>query len=112
MLKMAGILNHGEHSEMHDEPHDEMGGVHAPIATGKIVLVNPQDDMMGEAYANDPDEKYVDTDTITDQGADLNRKKKQFKHSYKQGDNPEAIAETAKLEAKLSRLYDSLKVKK
>jgi hypothetical protein len=108
MLKMAGILNHGEHSEMHDEPHDEMGGVHAPIATGKIVLVHPQGDMMGEAYANDPDEKYVDSDTITDQGADLNRKKKQYKHSYRQGDNPEAI----KLEEKLSRLYNDLKVRK
>jgi len=85
-----------------------------PHVAGKVVLIHPQghDNMMGEAYANEPDETYADTESITDQGGDLNRKKKQYKHSYKQGDNPEAIAETARLEAKLSRLYDSLKVKK
>lgn len=100
MLKMAGVVGH---------EHDH-GGMEEPEAhaTGKIVLINPHADMMGEAYANNPDEKYVDTDTITDQGADLNRKKKQFKHSYRQGDNPEAI----KLESRLQSLYDSLKVKK
>ena len=98
MLKMAGVVGHDHGGMEQPEAH----------ATGKIVLINPHANMMGEAYANDPDEKYVDTDTITDQGADLNRKKKQFKHSYRQGDNPEAI----KLESRLQSLYDSLKVKK
>jgi hypothetical protein len=106
MLKMAGMLNGAmDGGDSHEqEPH----------VTGKVVLIHPQgnDGMMGEAYANEPDETYADTESITDQGDDLNRKKKQYKHSYKQGDNPEAIAETARLEAKLSRLYDSLKVKK
>jgi hypothetical protein len=103
MLKMAGMAGMGGHEGMHSSMEEPEAH-----AAGKIVLINPHADMMGEAYANNPDEKYFDTDVITDQGADLNRKKKQFKHSYRQGDNPEAI----KLESRLQSLYDSLKVKK
>jgi hypothetical protein len=67
---------------------------------------------VAEEFANEPDEQYLDTDTILDQGEDLNRKKKQFKHSYKQGDNPMAMPDSIKLESRLAALYNSLKVQK
>jgi hypothetical protein len=101
MLKMAGLLN------------GTMGGVDSheaePQVTGKVVLIRPQghDSMMGEAFANEPDEQYADTEVITDQGTDLNRKKKQDPATANKAANPASV----KLESKLQSLYDSLKVK-
>jgi hypothetical protein len=58
-----------------------------------------------EEFANEPDEQYVDTDTIVNQGGDLNRKKSQYAGLPRQGDNP-------MMETRLSRMYESIKIKK
>jgi hypothetical protein len=102
MLKMAGVV--GGH-----EPE-------APVAqeVPKIMAIGHAHghDMMGEAFANEPDQEYASTDEILDQGGDLNRKKKQYADKPKSGDNPIATKESLQLEARLARLYDSIKIKK
>jgi len=62
-----------------------------------------------EEFANEPDEQYVDTDTIVNQGGDLNRKKSQYSGKPRAGDNPMAD-DNIQMEARLARLYDSIKV--
>lgn len=105
MLKMAGLAGAG-HATAEPEQHGEE---HATI-----VVASPEEHSeeqeVEEEYANDPQEEYVDTDVIMAQGQDLNRPKKQYQHSYKQGDNPMAMQENT-LEGRLASLYNSIKVK-
>jgi hypothetical protein len=62
-----------------------------------------------EEFANEPDEQYVDTDTIVNQGNDLNRKKSQYSGKPRAGDNP-MTGDDIQMEARLARLYNSIKV--
>ena len=62
-----------------------------------------------EEYANEPDTKVASTDSILKQGNDLNKPKSQYKHSYRQGDNPMAMQEHTHIEARLARLLDQIK---
>ena len=62
-----------------------------------------------EEFANEPDEQYVDADTIVNQGGDLNRKKSQYSGKPRAGDNP-MTGDDIQMEAKLARLYNSIKV--
>jgi hypothetical protein len=101
MLKMAGMA--GGHSHEAEPDHH------------KVVLVRPaMQDMeqpMEEEYANDPNEQYIDNDALMNQGQDLNRKKKQYAGMPKLGDNPMATEDAVRLEDKLAKLYDSIKVR-
>ncbi|CAB4133069.1 hypothetical protein UFOVP257_42 [uncultured Caudovirales phage] len=67
-------------------------------------------DSMEEEYANEPEEEYQTVDSIIHQGNDLNREKRQFKHSYRNSDNPMAINEFS-LDEALEEMLESVKVK-
>ena len=60
-------------------------------------------------YSNTPDEEYQTVASITRQGNDLNREKKQFANMPKAGDNP--MATDYMLDEELSALLDSVLVK-
>ena len=60
-------------------------------------------------YANTPEEEYQTVASITRQGNDLNREKKQFANMPKAGDNP--MATDYMLDEELSALLDSIYVK-
>ena len=108
MLKMAGMRPHDDHDHMgmskpevimvsnnsHHDMHDEM----------------MHDEEMMEAdreteYANTPDEEYQTVASITRQGNDLNREKKQFANKPRLGDNP--MAEDI-LNAELDAMLESI----
>ena len=74
ILKMAGLAAHnevhggGEHMHMHQE--------------------QPQVIAVAEEWANKAEVDYEDVDAITDQGGDLNKKKKQDPHTANKAANP------------------------
>jgi hypothetical protein len=67
-----------------------------------VTVDEPSDDDL----ANEPNTKYGTIKTITTQGDDMNRQKRQFADKPKLGDNPMAT-----LEAKLAKEYESIKKK-
>jgi hypothetical protein len=73
-------------------------------------------DSVEEEYANTPDEEYGSLDAQLSQGNDLNKPKKMYKHNYKGGDNPMGSSDSLmgenviKLEDRLARMYDSIKI--
>ena len=102
MLKMAGLGG---------------GEAHAKLAIA--VPTNSGDEAVEEAeeqYANTPDEEYAGVDTITDQGEDMNRQKKQFADKPRTGDNPMATMEEVdpinSLGRDLMKEYQALKLAK
>lgn len=99
ILRMAGIG-----SEQTQEPNSDCYGTQD---MGKHIAMLRVSQPIEEDFANEPDEEYVPLDTILDQGTDLNRKKTQHSHSYKQGDNPMAM-EGQKM---FSKLYKVVKGK-
>ena len=60
------------------------------------------------AYANTPDEETCGMDAAIPAGDDLNRPKTMYKHSYRQGDNPMAMEDVAKMEGKLKKMFESM----
>ena len=78
-----------------------------------IVAISSDEEMMDEEreteYANTPEEEYQTVASITRQGNDLNREKKQFANMPKAGDNP--MATDQMLDEELSALLDSILVK-
>jgi hypothetical protein len=102
MLKMAGLA--GGHSHEAQEPEHH-----------KVVLIRPigqdMEQPVEEEYANEPNEQYVSNDAMMNQGQDLNRKKKQYAGMPKAGDNPMATEDAVRLEGKLAKLYNSIKVR-
>ena len=60
-----------------------------------------------EEYSNEPDEEYQTVNSIMRQGDDLNREKQQYKHSYRNSDNPMAM----ELDEELASLLDSILVR-
>jgi hypothetical protein len=86
-----------------------MGGSDRPA----MVMIDRGEKMMDEEreteYANTPEEEYQTVASITRQGNDLNREKKQFANMPKAGDNP--IATDYMLDEELSALLDSVLVK-
>lgn len=87
----------------------------------QLVIAKPQatEEEMAEAtdqYANTPEEEYEGVDAIVDQGADMNRQKRQFADKPKAGDNPmatpEGIDPVAELGRNLMQEYESLKLAK
>ena len=78
----------------------KMAGLGGSEAHTKLAIAVPTDGAgqeveMDEAtaqYANTPEEEYQGVDSITDQGEDLNRQKKQFPKA-ENGDNPMAVPE-------------------
>ena len=69
-----------------------------------------QAEPVAEEYANEPDEVYVDTDAIVKGGADLNRPKVQDPKTANKAANPLGEVDV-KLESRLQRMYDSIKVR-
>lgn len=68
--------------------------------------VDEEDDF---SYANSPDERISGMDAATPSGDDLNKKKDQFKHNYRGGDNPMAMREEVKkIEGKLAKMFESM----
>ena len=110
MLKMAGLGGGEAHAKLAiavpaGEVTDELGGQEMEEAT--------------EQYANTPDEEYAGVDTITNQGDDMNRQKKQFANMPRQGDNPMATQPMAEeidpigtLGRDLMKEYQALKLAK
>jgi hypothetical protein len=103
MLKMAGIGGPaGEGQPGHEE------------AEHHSVTVVPMDQEEGdmeeaqEPMANSPAPEYTDTNTINNQGGDLNKPKQMYKHNYKGGDNPMAMSEA---ESRLWQQYEGIKRK-
>ena len=78
-----------------------------------MLVVSDGEEMMDEEretqYANTPEEEYQTVASITRQGNDLNREKKQFANMPKAGDNP--MATDYMLDEELSALLDSVLVK-
>ena len=107
MLKMAGMV--GGHSHEAEPDHHKVVLIN-PMAHGDQHEMGPEEPM-DEEYANDPNEQYVSNDALMNQGQDLNRKKKQYAGMPKAGDNPMATEDAVRLEGKLAKLYDSIKVR-
>jgi hypothetical protein len=86
-----------------------MGGSDRPV----VAMIDRDEEMMDEEretqYANTPAEEYETVASITRQGNDLNREKKQFANMPKAGDNP--MATDYMLDEELSALLDSVLVK-
>ena len=107
MLKMAGMA--GGHSHTAEPDHHKVVLIN-PMAHGDQHEMGPEEPM-DEEYANDPNEQYVSNDALMNQGQDLNRKKKQYAGMPKAGDNPMATEDAVRLEGRLAKLYDSIKVR-
>lgn len=79
-----------------------------------IVAISSDDEMMEEEreteYANTPEEEYQTVASITRQGNDLNREKKQFAGKPRLGDNPMAEGQM-ELDRDLIELLDSVLIK-
>ena len=85
-----------------------MGGSDRP----SMVVVDSDDEMMDEdretEYSNTPEEEYQSVASITRQGNDLNREKRQYADKPRLGDNP--MAETT-LDEDISALLDSVLIR-
>ena len=104
MLKMAGMRPHDDHSVRMSEP--------------EVIVLGGNNEMMDEAkkdrttkYRNTPDEEYQSVASITRQGNDLNREKKQFAGKPRLGDNPMAEGQM-EFDRELVDLLDSVLIKK
>jgi hypothetical protein len=73
------------------------------------LLGNMGEGGLEEEYANEPEEEYQTIASITRQGNDLNREKKQYAGKPRLGDNP--MAEEM-LDEELSNLLDSILIKR
>lgn len=102
MLKMAGLGGGESHAKL---------AIAIPADSGEAPVEEAE-----EQYANTPEEEYAGVNTITDQGEDLNRQKKQFADKPRQGDNPMATMEEVdpigSLGRDLMKEYQALKLAK
>lgn len=105
MLKMAGMRPHDDHD-------------HEAMSEPAVVMIG-SDEMMEQEleearkkrttrYVNTPDEEYQTVASITRQGNDLNREKKQFAGKPRLGDNP--MAESA-LDVDLDAMLESILIR-
>jgi hypothetical protein len=104
MLKMAGMRPHDDHD-------------HSTMSEPEIIMIG-NDEMMEQEleeakrrttrYSNTPDEEYQSVKSITDQGADLNRQKRQYAGKPRLGDNP--MAESA-LDYDLNEILESILIR-
>lgn len=102
----------------------KMAGLGGSEAHAKLAIAVPADSGEGveeatEQYANTPEEEYAGVETITNQGDDMNRQKKQFADKPRQGDNPMATQPMAEeidpigtLGRDLMKEYQALKLAK
>jgi hypothetical protein len=78
-----------------------------------MMVIGNDEEMMDEEreieYSNTPEEEYQSVASITRQGNDLNREKRQYADKPKLGDNP--MAESFSLEEQFEALYNSVLVK-
>ena len=80
-----------------------------------IVAISSDDEMMEEErdteYSNTPEEEYQSVASITRQGNDLNREKRQYANKPRLGDNPMAEGQM-EFDRDLVELLDSVLIKK
>ena len=118
ILKLAGMKPMGaempsmDPSEPQQEPHsDETDG--DEMAKLRDIVTKPEDEKAEETFANEPDEKVQDTDTLvnTNSGG-INKIKQQVRKEYP-GDNPMAVKEQEVTEQDLAmsfrNQYDAFK---
>ncbi len=78
-----------------------------------MMVIGNDEEMMDEEreteYSNTPEEEYQSVASITRQGNDLNREKRQYADKPRLGDNP--MAEGFSLEEQFEELYNSVLVK-
>jgi hypothetical protein len=104
MLKMAGMRPHDDHD-------------HSSMSKPEVIMIG-SDEMMDKEleeakkrttrYVNTPDEEYQTVASITRQGNDLNREKKQFAKKARLGDNP--MAESV-FDADLDAMLESILIR-
>jgi hypothetical protein len=93
MLKIAGL-----------------GGGHAEPEEKHVDVIVDRGEEVDEDFANKPEERIAPMKAATPSGDDMHKSKTQYKHSYKQSDNPMAMRENSThLEARLARLLDKIK---
>jgi len=105
MLKMAGMRPHDDHA-------------HSMMSEPEIIVLGSNNDMMEQEleeakkrktrYSNTPDEEYQSVKSITTQGNDLNREKRQYASKPRLGDNP--MAEST-LDADLDAMLESILIR-
>ena len=105
MLKMAGMRPHDDHD-------------HSMMSEPEIIMIGSNDEMMEQEleeakkrvtkYSNTPGEEYQSVKSITDQGNDLNRQKRQYADKPRLGDNP--MAESM-FDADLDAMLESILVR-
>ena len=99
-----------EISDMADELADETGSEEETDSEEAEGEEGEEEETEEGAYdaSTTPDPEYQDTNyMIKDLAGGLNKEKKMFKHSYKQGDNPMSMEDSVKEE--LTRLYNQFK---
>jgi hypothetical protein len=105
MLKMAGMRPHDDHD-------------HSRMREPEIIMIGGNDEMMEQEleeakkrvtkYSNTPGEEYQSVKSITDQGNDLNRQKRQYASKPRLGDNP--MAESV-FDADLDAMLESILIR-
>jgi len=116
ILKLAGVqqvspamLNQPEEPEAHAQPEqgqddDAMGSI--DMAKLRDLVNGPQEEQAEETFANEPDEKVQDTDTLVNfHSGGLNRQKSQIAKGHP-GDNELAAEDLAN---RLTTQYESFK---
>ena len=101
ILKLAGVQPVdakmiGADEPEHDMDHDDAAGS-MDMARMRDIIKNPEDDQKEETFANEPEEKVQDIDSLVNKhSGGLNRQKSQFAKSQ-DGDNAMAVAREDKI---------------
>ena len=99
LLKLAGVqpvdqamINQGEPEANHD---DEIGS--QEMGRMRDMMTAPDEEKAAETFANEPEEKVADIDTLVNvHSGGLNRRKQQFAKAQ-DGDNAMAVAQEDKI---------------
>ena len=110
ILKMAGVVGHGGEDHKHPGSIEVHGSMDA---SGAEELAHDLRSAAGvdEEYANQPDERVAPVSAAVPSGNDLHKSKTQYKHSYKQSDNPMAMHEDVPIEQRLLDIYQKIKLR-
>jgi hypothetical protein len=98
ILKMAGLA---AHDQVHGDEHEHEGHMHMHAEQPQVVAV-------AEEYANSVNVDYEDIDAVTDQGGDLNKKKKQDPKTANKAANPLKEADNEVVD-RLKAMYSRFK---
>lgn len=104
ILRLSGMHGSSDESDESDEFHgdEEAAEQHSSDKPVEFEIE------MDEEYANEPHPEVLPASVQFQQGNDLNRPKTMHKNSYRQGDNPMAMAEAAAISEIEERLMEEL----